>query len=61
MSIFESSEKSGSLTSKVFSYLESEILSGNLAPGTVLTESKISTELGVSRTPVRKRFSSLSS
>ncbi|MGI6773725.1 MAG: GntR family transcriptional regulator [Clostridiales bacterium] len=54
MSIFESSEKSGSLTSKVFSYLESEILSGNLAPGTVLTESKISTELGVSRTPVRE-------
>ncbi len=54
MSILDIGETGGSLTSKVFTYLESEILSGNLAPGTVLTESKISKELGVSRTPVRE-------
>ncbi len=45
---------SGSLTAQVFEYLEKAILDGALAPGENLTESKISAELGVSRTPVRE-------
>ena len=37
----------------VFDTLENDIISGRLAPGSILSEQKISEQLGVSRTPVR--------
>jgi len=46
--------KTISLADQVFEHLESDILSGKYARGEVLTESKLSTELGVSRTPIRE-------
>ena len=45
--------KSPSLEEMVFSKLEEEILSGELARGTALGEIALSKRLGVSRTPVR--------
>ena len=39
---------------QVFHQLEKAILDGDLAPGTSLTEVKLSQELGVSRTPIRE-------
>lgn len=44
----------GSLTTRVFQHLERAILEGDLANGEILTETKLSTTLGVSRTPVRE-------
>ncbi|MBR4942166.1 MAG: GntR family transcriptional regulator [Clostridia bacterium] len=44
----------GSLTSKVYAALERDILDGVYPDGFSLTESKISAELKVSRTPVRE-------
>ena len=48
-------------TSKQYVYrvLFSEIMTLRLAPGTVLLDSEISKELGISRTPVREAFISL--
>jgi DNA-binding GntR family transcriptional regulator len=46
--------KSISLADQVFEHLEKDILSGKYARGEVLTESKLSLELGVSRTPIRE-------
>ena len=46
--------KTISLADQVFEHLESDILSGKYARGEVLTESKLSAELGVSRTPIRE-------
>lgn len=43
-----------SLSGKVFEALENEILTGVLEPGEVLSENKVSSRLGVSRTPVRE-------
>ncbi len=43
-----------SLADQVFERLESEILSGTYAQGEVLTEMRLSDELGVSRTPIRE-------
>ena len=39
---------------QVFQQLEKAILDGDLAPGTSLTEVRLSAELGVSRTPIRE-------
>ncbi len=48
-------EHSGlSLADKVFKSLEADILSGKISAESVLSENKISTALGVSRTPVRE-------
>lgn len=47
------SERSKSLEEEVFLRLEEDIISGVYAPGESLTETVISTRLGVSRTPVR--------
>ena len=44
----------GSLTSRVYAVLERDILDGVYPDGTSLTESRISSELNVSRTPVRE-------
>lgn len=46
--------KTVSLADQVFEHLENAILSGKYSRGEVLTESKLSTELGVSRTPIRE-------
>ena len=44
---------------QVFQQLEKAILDGDLAPGTSLTEVKLSAELGVSRTPIREALMQL--
>lgn len=45
--------KTVSLSDQVFERLENEILWGNYARGDVLTEMKLVSDLGVSRTPIR--------
>ena len=52
-------DNSHSLTMKVFSEIEQAILSGVYSVGDQLVESKISQELGVSRTPVREALKQL--
>lgn len=54
INLFDDSEVKNSLTSRVFRQVEREILDGTLAPGSALTEMKLSQQLGVSRTPVRE-------
>jgi len=46
--------KTISLADQVFEHLESDILSGKYSRGEILTESHLSAELGVSRTPIRE-------
>ncbi len=46
--------KTVSLADQVFEQLENDILSGKYSRGESLTESKLSLELGVSRTPIRE-------
>ena len=46
--------KTISLADQVFEHLENDILSGKYKRGEILTESKLSAELGVSRTPIRE-------
>ena len=46
--------KTVSLADQVFEHLETDILSGKYSRGEILTESKLSAELGVSRTPIRE-------
>ena len=46
--------KTISLADQVFEHLETDILSGKYQKGETLTESKLSLELGVSRTPIRE-------
>ena len=46
--------KTISLADQVFEHLETDILSGKYKIGESLTESKLSLELGVSRTPIRE-------
>ncbi len=46
--------RSISLADQIFERLEKDILTGKYAYGEVLTETKLSEELGVSRTPVRE-------
>lgn len=48
------SDNTSSLSSRVFEELEESILSGRIKPGENLIEMKLSSELGVSRTPVRE-------
>ena len=50
----EKKNSDGSLTSRVYSALEKAILDGVYPDGSSLTESRISSELNVSRTPVRE-------
>lgn len=51
--------KSGSLRSRVFTQLQNDILNGLYEPGDSLIETKLSEELGVSRTPVREALRQL--
>ena len=46
--------KTISLADQVFEHIETDILSGKYQKGENLTESKLSLELGVSRTPIRE-------
>lgn len=46
--------KTISLADQVFEHIETDILSGKYQKGENLTESKLSQELGVSRTPIRE-------
>ena len=46
--------KTISLADQVFEHLENDILSGKYSRGESLTQSKLSAELGVSRTPIRE-------
>ena len=46
--------KTISLADQVFDHLENDILSGKYQRGAILPESKLSAELGVSRTPIRE-------
>ena len=52
--------KTVSLADQVFEHMESNILSGKYSRGEILTESKLSEELGVSRTPIREALRRLS-
>jgi len=52
-------DNSSSLRGKVFSQLENSILNGNYKEGDSLIESKLSEELGVSRTPIREAIRQL--
>jgi DNA-binding GntR family transcriptional regulator len=57
---FASSDPShSSLHERVFAQLRQSILDGTYEPGTVIHESRIAAELGVSRTPVREAFRKL--
>ena len=51
--------KNVSLANQVYDELELKILSGALPKGKVLTEKKLSAEMGVSRTPIREALSRL--
>ena len=48
-----------SLANQVFEAIEKNILNGVYAPGEIISESKLSKELGVSRTPIREALSRL--
>lgn len=48
-----------SLRSRVFNQIENDILNGRYRPGDSLIETKLSDELGVSRTPVREAIRQL--
>ena len=50
-----------SLADKVFEILENSILNGQYHTGDILTENKLSSELGVSRTPIREALHRLES
>lgn len=46
--------KTVSLADQVFEHIERDILSGKYERGEIITEGKLSAELGVSRTPIRE-------
>ncbi|HOJ09574.1 MAG TPA: GntR family transcriptional regulator [Clostridiales bacterium] len=48
-----------SLGAKIFKQLQNDILNGKYEPGDILTEMKLSEELGVSRTPIREALKQL--
>lgn len=50
---------SNSLRGKVFHQLQDDILNGKYQPGESLTETRLSDELGVSRTPIREAIRQL--
>ncbi len=52
--------KSVSLADQVFEHIEKDILSGVYARGEIITESRLSAKLGVSRTPIREALRRLS-
>lgn len=59
MSAFTEPQREPSLCGKVFRAVEQAIIDGTYAPGESLTELRLSSELGVSRTPVREALRQL--
>ncbi len=55
----DAESQSSSLRGKVFTQLRNDILNGHYQPGENLIETKLSEELGVSRTPVRESIRQL--
>ena len=53
--------KTVSLANQVYARIESNILNGVYAKGEIISESKLSEELGVSRTPIREALTKLES
>ncbi len=53
--------KTVSLANQVYTRIESNILNGVYAKGEIISESKLSEELGVSRTPIREALAKLES
>ena len=51
--------KNLSLANQVYDAIEQNILNGVYASGEIISESKLSEELGVSRTPVREAMARL--
>ncbi|NBH60369.1 GntR family transcriptional regulator [Anaerotruncus sp. 80] len=51
--------KTISLANQVYDRLEYNILSGTYAPGEIISETRLSEELGVSRTPIREAMAKL--
>ena len=51
--------KNVSLANQVYERLEYNILSGAYAPGEIISETRLSEELGVSRTPIREALAKL--
>jgi DNA-binding GntR family transcriptional regulator len=45
-----------SVTDSIVDYLRSKIIMGELEPGQKLTESQLSSDLGISRPPIRESF-----
>lgn len=45
---------------QAYDYIKDHILSGELAPGTLYSETKLSAEIGISRTPMREALQCLS-
>ncbi len=56
----EYNHKSISLAEQIFERLENDILSGKYPRGELITELRLSEELGVSRTPIREALHRLS-
>jgi DNA-binding GntR family transcriptional regulator len=56
---FNDGDQAGSLRSRVFNQLQNDILNGLYEPGDSLIETKLSEEMGVSRTPVREAIRQL--
>ena len=52
-------DKSFSLAHQVFEKLEQSIIKGDIAAGTIISETELSKEYGVSRTPIREALSML--
>ena len=52
-------EKTGSLTDQAYRELEELIVTMRLQPGAVLSETALSTRLGIGRTPIREALQSL--
>lgn len=51
--------KTVSLADQVFEHIETDVLNGKYRRGEILTEGKLSAELGVSRTPIREALKRL--
>jgi len=52
-------ERPVTLRQKAYQLLKQKIISGELAPGSLLTESELAVSIGVSKTPVREALSQL--
>ncbi|MEK8226850.1 GntR family transcriptional regulator [Oerskovia sp. M15] len=49
-------DQAPSAVERAFAAVSASIITGEIAPGSLLTEGKVADELGISRTPVREAF-----